>query len=154
MYFNVVRPGRMETDVFFYFLAIHFTCFLSHFSECLFCRLEIYCVYLVQNGLWERKHQPSKWMFFALAQIQLIRSIYLQINEITALQRALVMMEFSDRSLLVSVTDLIWILTVELQSEQNANVFHVSDSFWTVGFGVYLTANLKMFSKISVLHTT
>ena len=52
------------------------------------------------------------------------------------------MMQVSGRSLRKSVVVLICIFTCEIQSESDADMFHVSGYFCTVGFCECATANL------------
>ena len=52
------------------------------------------------------------------------------------------MMQVSKRNLPVSVSVLICIFTLGLQSESSTIIFHVSGYFCTVSFGVYESANL------------
>ena len=61
-----------------------------------------------------------------VAQTQHICLIYSLISKLSALQRALVMMRVSGRSLPVSVKVLRCFFNFELQSESKANRFHVS----------------------------
>ena len=77
-----------------------------------------------------------------MLQIKLICSIQSLSSGVTALQRALVLMQVFGRRLPVSVSVLIWIFTFEFQPESSANKFHVSGYFGPVDFCAYKTAGL------------
>ena len=57
MLFTLLHPGRTETDVIRYNLAILYACILCNSNGCLFSSFESSGVYLLQNGLWGQKHQ-------------------------------------------------------------------------------------------------
>ena len=63
--------------------------------------------------------------FCQVAQIQLICLTYRLVRMVFALQKALVIMRVSCRSLSVSVSDLLFVCTFELQSESSANMIHI-----------------------------
>ena len=64
------------------------------------------------------------------------------------------MMQVSGSSLLLSVSVLMCIFTFDIQSESNANIFHISGYFCNSGFGVYETANLSNAQQYLFILTT
>ena len=132
MPFTALHPGWMESDVFLYLLPILFACILSTSSNCLFSIFEKSRVYLLQNEL---RGEKTARMLSGVAQIHLILLIYGLISGYIALQRALLMMQVSTRSLPVCVTVLIFSFTFELQSKSGANMLLVSGHLCTFGFG-------------------
>ena len=81
-------------------------------------------------------------MFLDVAYIQLIYNL---ISEITALQRALVMMQVSGQCFPLFVSVIMFFFTFEVQSRSSANIPHVFGHFCSVGFGIMELLMYKMF---------
>ena len=103
---TVLHPWGKETDVSYKFSKIHTDRILSFFTVVyfLFFIASVFNYYKKDCG-----DKKSKRMFSGVAWIQLIRSIYGLIGRLIALQRALVIMQDSVGSPLVSVSVLIFI---------------------------------------------
>ena len=96
----------------------------------------------------------SARMLLDVVEIQVIRLDYSLVGVVIALERVIVMMWSSSRSLLVSVSVLKSIFTMNLQSDSSVNVLHFLAYFGSFGIGVYETANFQIAQQYLFIHTT
>ena len=123
MLFTVFRPGRMETDVVQYLIAVHSACVL-------FISIKVYSSFREFS-----QFITAEWIFRTETSARTIpmwrrfTSFCFTdslISRVLAFQRALVKLRLSGGNLPVSVCVLLSVFTFELQPESIANVFNVS----------------------------
>ena len=103
---------------------------------------------------WIATAKTSGRMFSNVTLMRLIWLINNPVSGVTALQKALVMMQISGRTLQVSVSVLIFIFPFECHSESSAIVFQVSCYVCILGFSVHESANLENAQRSLLSHTT